>query len=392
MKYYTTPQTVFDAMTKKILISTALSGFVKAFLEKDVLILQSMGYEVHFASNNTIDGEKYIPYFEKMGIVFHQVDFSSNNPFSRNTLNCLRQFSDILKQEGFDAVHIHTPIPGVIGRIAANKYRRKGTKVLYTTHGFYFHKKSDIKTKLIYKTVEIIMSAMTDAVITINKEDYEAAKRMLCKNVFLIPGMGVDIMRFRNVEVNRTEYRESLGISEDAFMILTVGELSRRKNHKVIVEALSKCAIPNAVFVICGEALTGDDTRNMLIEMASERGVDLKLLGNRKDIPEICKCADIGVLPSLREGLGLAGIEMLASGMPIVASGLHGIVDYVRDGYNGFLADPLNSSDFADKIKKLYDPEIRNNMAINCSASVEQFDIKKSKESIEKIYRKMLGD
>ena len=386
-----TQQMGFKIMKEKILISTALSGFLKVFLEKDVLILQSMGYEVHFASNNTIDGEKYIPYFDKMGIIFHQVDFSSNRPFSRESLRCLKQFADILKKERFDAIHIHTPIPGVIGRIAANKYRRKGTKVLYTTHGFYFHKKSDFKTKLVYKTIEYIMSALTDAIITINKEDYAAAKRMFCKKVCYIPGMGVDIGRFRDVVVDRKDYREKLGISEDAFMILTVGELSRRKNHMVVIRALAECDLPNAVFVICGEALTDDDTRQQLLDLASELKVDLRLLGHRSDIPEICKCADIGVLPSLREGLGLAGIEMLASGIPVVASNVHGIVDYVRDGYNGFLADPLNSHDFADKINRLYDPETRKALAENCSASVEQFDVERSKESMRKIYSEVLS-
>ncbi len=378
-------------MTKRILISTALSGFLKAFLEKDVRILQSMGYEVHFASNNSIDGEKYVPYFEKMGIVFHQVDFSSNKPFSIRTIDCLRQFSSVLKQVNFDAVHVHTPIPGVIGRLAANRYRSRGMKVLYTTHGFYFHKGSDLKTKLIYKTVEFLMSSMTDAVITINREDYAAAKKMLCKKVYHIPGMGVDIKRFRDADVDRDRYRESLGISDDAFMILTVGELSRRKNHRVVIEALRECGIDEAVFAICGEALTDDDTKKLLLDLAAELGVDLRLLGYRTDIPQICKCADIGVLPSLREGLGLAGIEMLASGLPIVASNVHGIVDYVIDGYNGFLADPLNSHDFADKIKRLYDDEKRRSLAVNCSASVEAFDIERSEESKAEIYREILG-
>lgn len=386
-----TQPTDFEAMTKKILISTALSGFLKVFLEKDVLILQSMGYEVHFASNNTIDGEKYIPYFNRMGIIFHQVDFSSNKPFSGNTLRCFREFSDILEREHFDAVHIHTPIPGVIGRLAANKYRRKGTKVLYTTHGFYFHRKSDLKTKLVYGTVEYAMSALTDAIITINKEDYVAAKKMFCKKVCYIPGVGVDIARFRDAVVDRKACREKLGISEDAFMILTIGELSHRKNHRVVIEALAECAIPEAVFVICGEALTDDDTRQQLVELAAKLKVDLRLLGHRSDIPEICKCADIGVLPSLREGLGLAGIEMLASGIPVAASNVHGIVDYLRDGYNGFLADPLNSHDFADKIKRLNDPETRKALAMNCSDSVKQFDVERSKESMRNIYSEILS-
>ena len=116
------------------------------------------------------------------------------------------------------------------------------------------------------------------------------------------------------------------------------------------------------------------------------------LTGFRSDIPEICRCADIGVLPSKREGLGLAGIEMLASGLPIVASEVHGIVDYVNDGFNGYLADPDDSHDFAEKIRMLYDPETRKRIAENCSGSVEGFSAERSEEVLRGIFRDILTD
>ena len=108
-------------------------------------------------------------------------------------------------------------------------------------------------------------------------------------------------------------------------------------------------------------------------------------------LPEICKCADIGVISSLREGLGLSGIEMLAAGLPIVASNVHGIVDYVKDGENGYLANPNSAGEFADAIQKLNNGQIRNVLAQACSQSVETFDAAYSHEAMRKIYEETLA-
>ena len=375
---------------KKILIATALAGFIRSFLEPDIHILQSMGFEVHCAAKNYPYDESIGEYFADLGVLFHQIDFSSNKPFSKQTFTAYRQFKALIESVRFDAVHLHTPIPGVIGRVVCAGYRCKGLKVFYTTHGFYFHKKADWKTKLVYGTIEQEMSRLTDAIITINREDYQVASKMHCSKVFYVPGMGVDIRKYRDTVIDRKVYRNQLGIPEEAFLILAVGELSRRKNHRVVIEALAKCGIPNAVFAICGRAVTDDNTSAELRVLAEKYRIDLRLLGYRKDIPQLCKCADIGVLPSSREGLGLSGIEMLASGLPIVASDVHGIVDYVKDGYNGYLADPFSAEEFSAGILKLTDNEKRKRIAENCSGSVEGFDKERSAEAVADIYRKML--
>ena len=214
---------------------------------------------------------------------------------------------------------------------------------------------------------------------------------MHCKKVFYIPGVGVDTKRFRNVVVERSAYRESLKINEDQLLILAVGELSHRKNHQIVIKALAKAAIPNAVFMICGNAMTSTNTKKQLAQMARENGVDLRLMGLREDIPEICKCADIGVMPSTREGLGLSGIEMLAAGLPVVASDVHGIVDYITDGIDGYLCDPFDENAFARAIKKLSNPDVRRTMIKNCEKAAEPFDVEHSKKAMQNIYEQLLN-
>lgn len=297
----------------------------------------------------------------------------------------------LLKNEYFDVIHCHTPIAGAITRYAGRKQRKKGSIVIYTTHGFYFHKHSDKKTWMLFHAIEDLMSRYCDAIITINREDFENAKKLHCKKVYYIPGVGVDTKCFRNAIVDRPTYREKLKIKEDQILVLAVGELSRRKNHQIIIKALAKAKIPNVVFMICGNAMTSANTKDELEHMAKDLGVTLRLMGLRDDIPEICKCADIGVMPSTREGLGLSGIEMLAAGLPVVASNVHGIVDYVRDGVNGYLCDPYDENAFAEAIKKLCDRNLRKSMADNCVKAAEPFDVKYSRKAMQDIYSEMLN-
>lgn len=380
-------------MSNEVLICTAFAGFVKSFLTNDILILQEKGYKVHCAANINHPGAECMKdYFKEMNVIFHQIDFSSNKPVSMETVKSMKQMQELVQEQDFDLVHVHTPIAGAICRIACRKLRKNGTKVIYTTHGFFFHKKSSKKTWLLYHTIEDAMSRYSDAIITINHEDYLNAKKMHCKKVYYIPGVGVDAHKFSMAAVDREAYRTQLGITKDDFLILAVGELSQRKNHRIVIEALAKEKIPNVVFMICGNAMTSANTAEELKELARQNDVDLRLMGLRDDIPEICKCADIGVMPSLREGLGLSGIEMLAAGLPIVASNVHGIVDYVKDGENGYLADPNSVEEFADAIRKLCDREIQSKLAQNCSQSVEKFDAAYSHEAMKKIYEEVLAN
>lgn len=377
---------------KKALIVTAFARFVKSFLTNDIKILQDMGYEVHCVANiHHAGAECMSDYFADMGVIFHQIDFSSNKPISKETIVSYLEVKKIIKENYFDVIHVHTPIAGAITRYACKNQRKRGTTVIYTTHGFYFHKYSSKKTWLIFHTIEDFMSRYTDAMITINHEDYNNAKIMHCSKVYYIPGVGVDTKRYTDIVINRNDYRKKLGIGKDDLLILAVGELSNRKNHQIIIKALSELKIQNAVFMICGNAMTSANTKDKLEEMAKESKVDLRLMGLRDDIPQICKCADIGVMPSTREGLGLSGIEMLAAGIPVVASNVHGIVDYIIDGEDGYLCAPGDAHAFAQAILKLRNEEKRKSMVDKCINIAKKFDKKYSYKKMRDIYEELLS-
>lgn len=197
---------------------------------------------------------------------------------------------------------------------------------------------------------------------------------MFCKKIFYINGVGVDTSKYRNVPVDHDEYRKMLGIPKKKVIVLAVGELSTRKNHQIIIKAISKLKNKDDyVFVICGNGFNGG-TGKMLSELAQKEHVDLRLLGFRMDIPEITEVSDIGVIPFVREGLGLPGIQSLAAGIPVVGSDVQGIRDYIVDGKTGYLCDPFDADAFAKKIQVFSNAKKRKEMEKFCRDMAANFD------------------
>lgn len=376
---------------RRALVVANLAGFA-SFLLNDIKLLKSKGYIVDFAANaEKLKWDDTKAAIEELGVPFYQIDFDSKNPFSKQNVKAYSQIKKLIVNKSYTLIHCHTPISGLVTRLAARKERCKGTKVLYTTHGFAFTSNSSCKSWLIYNTFERIGSMFCDAMITINKEDYENAKKMCCKNVFYINGVGVDTKKYSDVSVDRVTYRASLGIEKDKIMILSVGELSERKNHQIIIKAIGQLKNKgNIVYAICGNGINGGTT-NMLKQLAKEYDVDLRLLGFRYDIPEITACSDIGAIPSVREGLGLAGIQSLAAGIPVVGTDVQGIRDYIIPGKTGFLCKAFDEKGFGEAIDKLIcmNSSVKGKTREICLKTAQQFDINVSQKQMENIYRKL---
>ena len=375
---------------KKALLLANTGGFF-SFLLSDIDLLTEKGYTVRVAANGR--NHKWQDTSEalaKRSVELIQIDFEGRNPLSRANLTAYRQVKEILRRESFDLIHCHTPVVGLIARIAARKYRKQGTKVLYTTHGFAFTKHVSWKQRLIYRAIETLGSLMCDGMITINQEDYTSAKKMYCKNVFYIPGVGVNLKKYHDVQIDRENYRKSLGVEHDKIMVLAVGEICARKNHRIVVEALSRIVEKGRyVFVICGSGADSDEGQK-LQKLAVERDVDLRLLGFRHDIPQVMHCSDIGIIPSVREGLGMSGIQSLCAEVPVIGSDVQGIRDYIVDGENGFLCAPYDAEAFAEKILQLSSPELCRKLVENCYQSVQKFDLSISRKRREEIYSMIL--
>ena len=259
---------------------------------------------------------------------------------------------------------------------------------MYTCHGFHFHNAAPKKNWLMFYPIEKWMSRYTDYLVTINKEDFNRAKTFHCPNVRYIPGVGVDINRIKGAKVDKKVYKKSIGIPEDCVMLLSVGEMIERKNHEVIIKALGKLKRDDIYYVICGKG----PLKEYLEQLSKSLGVRTIFLGFRNDIPELCNTADISAFPSKIEGLGLAGIEAMAAGVPLVSSNVHGILDYVVDGKTGFTCKPDDVDGFAKAIESLAsNVELRESMHDACLKSVEPFEIHNALNSMWNIYKEILG-
>lgn len=381
---------------KKVLIVASVVSFIEWFNKENVEFLRTdMNCEVHIACNfdymEDTDEERTIEYIEKLknqGVILHNIHFA-RNPLEKDNISAFKILKKIIDEGNFDLIHCHTPAAAMMTRLASVKSRKNGSTVMYTCHGFHFHNASSKKNWLIYYPIERLLSYFCDYIVTINKEDFNRAKTFGAKNVRYIPGVGVDINKIKNVNIDRDEYKKSLGIPENAVMLLSIGEMIERKNHEVIIRALGKLQNNNIYYCIAGKG----PLENHLKGLTKELGIDKNVifLGFRKDIPELCNAADISAFPSRIEGLGLAGIEAMAAGVPLISSNVHGILDYVIDGKTGFACNPEDVDGFARAIDTLAnDKALRENMRENCLNAVEPFEIQNALNVMWDIYKEIL--
>ena len=382
---------------KKVLIVASVISFIEWFNKENIDFLHNdMNCEVHIACNidymSDTDVERtreYIKKIEKEGIVIHNIHFA-RSPLKIENAKAFKQLKQIINENNFDLIHCHTPAASMITRLAAKKARRKGTIVMYSCHGFHFHNSSSKKNWIIYYPIEKWLSRYCDYIVTINHEDFNRAKKFHCKNVRYIPGVGVDVNKIINTKVNKEEYKESIGVPKTGILVLSIGEMIERKNHEVIIKALAELKNDNIYYAICGKGPLKDYLANLASKLCVEKNVIF--LGFRKDIPELCNVADISAFPSKIEGLGLAGIEAMAAGVPLVASNVHGILDYVIDGETGYTCNPDDVDSFALAINTLAnDISLRDKMKYKCINAVRPFEKNNALNAMWNIYKEILG-
>lgn len=372
---------------KKFLIVAHYSRFLVQFELNDVRLLQSMGYEVHYATNYEHE-DMYadaVRVIREHGVILHQIDFVRSPYNIPANIKAYRQLKNIMVKEKFSGVHCHTPMAGALARLAANA---TGTKpVLYTAHGFHFYKGCPLKNKLIYQTAETFLARYTDAQITINREDFAAAQKFpLRGKAYYVPGIGVDVKKISSVQIDRATKRTELGIPQDAFVFISVGELNENKNHSTVIRALARTDIPNSYYLICGEG----KLKQQHFELAQKLGISekVKLLGFRTDVSEILRACDCFVFPSFREGLSVSLMEAMAAGLPCIASRIRGNVDLLPD--SRYLFEASDESTLCQLMQDAVNGVQVDQECAQNKKALEQFDVKNVSECMRKVYTAVL--
>lgn len=349
--------------------------------------LKDLGYEVHWATNFN----EYQDDINDIKVKIHQIDFK-RNPFNIENIKAYKQLNELLEKEDFDLIHCNSPIGGVIGRICGNKANIK--KIIYTAHGFHFYKGAPLINRVLYKGVEKYLARKTDALLTMNSEDFDNSKKFKLKNdsndFYFVNGIGIDTSRYSNAQIDIKSKRAELGFKEDDIILIAMGDLIKRKNYQDSIKAISKCDNKNIHFCICGNGPLEDKLKNLSRKLNVENNIHF--LGYRTDIDELLKMSDIFLFTTLQEGLPRSMMEAMASGLPVIVSDIRGNSDLLKNGEGGYLVESKNIDEITKAIENLVkDKSLRNKMKKKNLENIKKYDINVIKDNMKDIYKSIIG-
>ena len=345
--------------------------------------LQELGHEVVWAADfSGFAGDRSV-----IPCRIEQISINTN-PLNSGNRRAYKQLLELIDRYRIGGVLCSTPIGGALARLAAKK--KKIRPVLYEAHGFLFFKGAPLINRTVYKWEEVLLAPYTDTLITITEEDLEAAQTLKLRGgrkPDLVHGAGVKVGV--TVDIDRAAKRKEIGIPENAFMIVSAGELNRNKNTEAIVRALAALRDENIHYAACG---VGPEENN-LRKLAEELQVSgqFHLQGYRTDMAEIMAASDVFTMMSFREGMPRAVLEAMDLGLPCVGSDTRGIRDLI-DEKGGFLCDPHDPAAFADAFRKLKDdPALGKRMGDHNRDKVRDYSADVVKKELYNIYLETFG-
>lgn len=334
----------------KLLFISNISDSVGSFAVASIAAAKKCGLEFYYASNWSAATDEQMKADEKkFGIKLFHMDLE-RSPYSTKNIKAYKQLVDFIKEEKIDYIHCNTPVGGILGRLAGEKCKVK--RIVYEAHGFHFYDGAPKKNWMIYYPIEKWLAKKTDAIITINNEDFERAKTFKLKNngrVYYVPGVGIDLSQYEINENMRKIKRNELSLKETDKMVISVGELNTNKNNKVILKAMAEMKKNNVHYFMCGIGTLEEDLKSLAKSYGIENQVHF--LGYRNDIKDLLQATDIFVMPSIREGLSRSLMEAMACGAPCIVSNIRGNSDLINNNVNGFLCS--NIGDYVQSLKML---------------------------------------
>ena len=317
----------------------------------------------------------------------YTVDFSRSPVRLDKHLKAYRQLKKILAENHYDAIHTHTPVGSIITRLAARSVRKKGTKVIYTSHGFHFYEGAPKKNWMMYFKAEKMAAKYTDLLITINHEDYKNAKKYFDCPVKMINGVGIDVTKFhKNTKKDDSiKTRKELKLKADDFVVSYPAEFQPNKNHQYLLESVAPLIkkYPQLHFLFMGYG----PLQEKLEKLSNNLGIadNIHFLGYINNVDEVLRASDMNISISIREGLGLGALEGVLCGCQTLVSDNRGHRDVVGKNTNCLfkLDDP---DELREKLEKAITGKEKYYITFD-----DKFSLRSSLTEMRKIYTEILG-
>jgi len=295
----------------------------------------------------------------------------------------------------YDILHSHYWLSGVVAMQLAQRWDIPHVTMFHTLGRLKQLAQSGEAEPRLRLEMERRLIAHADRIIAATEDERTQMIRhcgATAAQVQVIP-CGVDLKHFN--PQNRLHAREVLGLDQERPVLLFVGRLDPFKGPDLLLRAAAMMR-EKAQIVIVGGKLTGDSELRSLRELAANLkiGQRVKFLGARpqKEMPVIYSAADVTVIPSYHESFGLAAVESLACGTPVVATRAGGLATIVRDGKTGYLV-PRCAGFFAGRLDTLLrNPDLLARMRSQARGSVLQFSWCSVADQVLDVYHELASE
>ncbi len=288
-------------------------------------------------------------------------------------------------------VHTHSSKAGIIGRWAA--FFAGIPVAIHTYHGYGFNDYQSFLKRGLFIFLERLTAKITTRFIAVSKNNIEKgiyAEIFRSNGVELIRS-GIDISEFSDIKIDKAKKKKELGIEPDKPLVGMIACFKPQKAPLDFIKAahLVHQKMPDVRFIVAGDG----DLRPAMEDLINSLGLKdkIRLLGFRRDIPEIMKCLDVFVLTSLWEGLPRVILQAFAAGIPVVATAVDGSSEVVKNGVNGFLVKPGDVEGIAEKIVNiLQKPEDFKFKISDFKSILNEFDIDLMVKKQEELYERLV--
>jgi glycosyltransferase involved in cell wall biosynthesis len=330
--------------------------------------LRDDGYELHLACSDS----GWVEHLIADGFRVHKVSLRRRiNPFVH--IAPLWQLYRLIRRERFEIVNTHSPIAGLVGRIAA--WMAGAPLIVYTVHGFYFHDDMPSWKRALFVALEWLAGKITSGFMFVSDEDRITAQRTGISSQVdetITIYNGVDLSAFpparRHLASGNSheraidpgeELRIKYGVPPDGIVVGTVGRVVREKGYFEFAEMAGAIAAAhkNVYFLVVGDALPSD--RDGIVSELRERVAKAGLTnrfsfaGFTDHVAEHLQAMDIFVLASYREGLPRSVLEAMSTGLPVIATNIRGCREAVAHEETGFIVPPRDSKALVEAVTLL---------------------------------------